>query len=499
LPFFVHGDDSLTLTIFVTTKLESSTSGCFYVTDPLSAYIALRDREMSVYTHELQHFMDWLSDAINAEPVSEYSGYIAQYVTAVFTMMTEIKDQPNADDTAELIALERTLPSDVHAAHCGRQAISLVRGMKIYASPTCGKSVLNVHLIEEGWRVLDNDAIYWGVLTRCAVDASSHDEASSWLTRRNNALVDTVKRFALATSDWIAYDLLTTNVLPDAPCDVYVVRPAARTINLMIERAQRTGKKNSLISEQQVQATIDAARAAATKYDKPFIVLNDDEYLADVFNINIDDPNCSDDSVYRVARDLYFPHLNLISPWGKEVAKSLRPIAKRAHESVDVIQRVIPVIGLAGMGAESIVAANGSFPVLKGDNVGWRTDPLYNNEWNYDPYYIWCKMLQLSEDGKTRLVSFTGDYRVLSIALLPYPLVFILELDQEELLKRKNEWRKAHQLGELSLESISDDYQEYTRGVRKLLGYRDKVQVVNVSGDVRVIARDIVTKVKALH
>jgi hypothetical protein len=135
------------------------------------------------------------------------------------------------------------------------------------------------------------------------------------------------------------------------------------------------------------------------------------------------------------------PHANIL--FARDTTQQPRKRKRvRAHVSMpDVVQRVIPVIGLAGMGAESICAANSKFPCEKGDRMGFRTHPVFEFEWSYDPWYLWSKCLQMSEDGKLRLVSFTGDYRVFALTALRFPGIVMLNLSLDEHLRRINEWR----------------------------------------------------------
>lgn len=135
------------------------------------------------------------------------------------------------------------------------------------------------------------------------------------------------------------------------------------------------------------------------------------------------------------------PHANVLFAHDT-VQRPRKRKRARAHVSMpDVVQRVIPVIGLAGMGAESICAANSKFPCEKGDRMGFRTHPVFEFEWSYDPWYLWSKCLQMSEDGKVRLVSFTGDYRVYALCALRFPGLVMLNLSFDEHLRRINEWR----------------------------------------------------------
>lgn len=490
LPFFSHGDDSLTLHVFVGNSADSS--GLYWADGVSDAYIAIDRRDNAeIYAHELNHFLDWLAEAIGDSTGTEYRAYLAQYLTGIFGLWQRSNDQDEQGYT-HLLSLLPSKP--MHSQPL------LTRGSVVFADSTCGKTALCAELIRRGARVIENDTLYWGVINRFAPDAESADYVSRMLMRRNDEFVLAVKRTMFCLLSVIQWDYVFTNILPNTPCAAYFVRDPNEALEIMLQRRNAQGKSYSLPSVSVLKNEQAKVYSTAAQFSKQVTMLSKGEFISDFYNVKVSADTVRDTKVVYEHTQRLLSEADLfrvILPFGYHAQRAVRhAVPRSAHDSVDVVQCCYPVIGLAGMGAETIVMDNGSFPYALGDSLGARSDPSEPGEWSYDPYYIWCKLLQLSEDGKTRLISCTGDYRVVQIAMMPYKKVFLLTLDIDTLLSRKNAWRAGHGLVPLSLADVKEDFDAYQRALANIQKYRDVI-LLDAAQSPTALAKSVIDAIRS--
>jgi len=433
--------------------------------------------------HEWMHFNAYLRKLMSEFAHNEREAYNdgAIYASALRALAEDGIDQVPVgwSKINTSIVPEKKLLSSEHVS---------IGTKVVYAMATCGKTYAASLLCHKGAIALDFDFIVWGNVNYLMGERD--ENVSSWLKLRHDpnrqAMFRGINRLGMALARAVHADYYFTNIYdPQLQYDLIVLRVPKRASEIAIARAASKGKdQRSWMDSRQLQQVYESMLKEAKRRKIQHAILTD-EYLSDYLGISgvLDDP---ESDAYIVAQKL----LGIFISRMKEINFTHRSLRNYAHNAIAIDQCVIPVIGLSGMGAESILDSNGKYAFLKGDAMGFRSDPMFPDEWQYDPYYIWCKMLQLSERGELTLVSFTGNYLVTSLAIMPYRKVVFLKCPLDDLIRRKNSWRREHQLPELDAQqcaSISVDYDNYCTGIERVANARPdaSIRVIDCSKPVK--------------
>jgi hypothetical protein len=344
--------------------------------------------------------------------------------------------------------------------------------------------------------VLDFDALVWhlwdvknGVKNQACADKLHLDPVVRMACQRYAYyLLPFIRRF---------FDVVLTNVIPENSLDAVVcLLDPDKAISRYHERCKAKSKVPTWTHDDAAAWNQKAAKYAS-RHKLPIVQL--DGYLLDYWNTTTSmqlEPELDSEIVYKhfdnvLAKSGLFS-INL-APERLRTTRTAQ--AFTAHTAVDVRCTVVPVIGLTGLGAETLCQAMRPMDWIRGDNFGSRTSPWWEYEWDYDPYYIWKKALQYSEDGKVHLMSVTGGPKVVEMLLLPYPKAVILRGSAQLRLTRAEEWRKNHNIGPLpqqQVEKMSEDEREWNKRLLDLARFR------NLSDYLIIDANESVSSLKLL-
>lgn len=185
-------------------------------------------------------------------------------------------------------------------------------------SPTVGKTTLCYQLIKDGYSIIESDVIIWDLFMRHGdndfIKKNSKDQVPPWHEKNDSAskrvwavLMHSTQYFSAALLTLDPHLILVTNLWPKEHLNnsLFVGRTPKRMAELMIERQTKRLSRELTPKEIRMYERLGEHWAHydlkhLSKLFDEFVVLNDDEYISDLFNLDVpqDDRKLMDSVIY---------------------------------------------------------------------------------------------------------------------------------------------------------------------------------------------------------